>query len=124
MPNYLDPFGDGLPGPYVTLTVRWNGQTENLLALVDTGADVVQIPAAPVKNLALNQTDTMWVLNPQGEWRERPVYVADLEFEGLAFPAAEVISDEYAIALIGRVALNELIATLNGPAQTFDLHRP
>jgi predicted aspartyl protease len=50
--------------------------------------------------------------------------VADIEFEGIQFPAVSILADEYPIALIGRDLLNELNTMLEGPAQRFSLTRP
>lgn len=124
MPNYRDPFGDDLFGPYLDLTVRWNGRDRPLLALVDTGADYVQIPHTAAEELELQQIDTIDSQSAHGDWRESPLFVGDISFLGMTFEAVEMISDEYPIALIGRNVLAELVATLNGPARSFDLVRP
>ena len=42
--NYRDVFGSGVPGPFLTLTIEWEGRTRDIVALVDTGADMTQIP--------------------------------------------------------------------------------
>lgn len=60
-----------------------------------------------------------------GEDTERPVFVADLEFEGSQFPRVSVVGDDsWPIALIGRDLLNELNGLLEGPAARFTLQRP
>jgi len=124
VPEYRDPFGDGFPGPYLNLSVEWQGHTENLLALLDTGADLTQIPAPIAQALGLEQVDVMATTTARNDTVERPVYVANLELEGFTFPTTWVVGDDYPIALVGRDVLKELIARFDGPSQLFDLQRP
>lgn len=124
MPRYLDPFGDGHPGPYVTLRVTWGGGSRDLLALVDSGADGSQIPDVTAQALGLQQIDTQTVIDANGNSQDRPVYVVNAEFEGFTFDFVEVVGSDYPIALVGRDVLNELITTLNGPASVVDFVRP
>lgn len=124
VPDYRDPFGDGLPGPYLTLRVEWEGRTRDLLALVDTGADITRIPDLAAQALLLEQVDVTGITSSHGETTDRPVYVANLDVEGLTFPATWVVGDDYPIALIGRDVLNDLIAHFDSPARTFELQLP
>lgn len=124
MPDYQDPFGDGFPGPYITLTVEWQGRRRELLALLDTGADLTQIPQPVADAMELQQVEVMPTTGHHGDTVDRPVYVANLSFAGFDFPATWVVGDEYAIALIGRDVLNELVARFDGPRLSFDLDRP
>jgi predicted aspartyl protease len=124
VPDYRDPFGDGFPGPYLALTVEWGGRTRELLALIDTGADLTQIPDVAAQALQLEQVEAMSTISSHGDTAERSVYVANLRFGGFDFPATWVVGDNYPIALIGRDVLNELIARFDGPARSFDLQRP
>lgn len=124
MPDYLDPFGDGFPGPYLTINVEWGGQSRDLLALLDTGADLTQIPQLSAEALQLQQVGVQPTTSAKGVTTERPVYVANLTFQGLNFPTTWMVGDDYAIALVGRDVLNELIARFDGPALSFDLHQP
>ena len=124
MPDYLDPFGDGFPGPYLTLTVEWAGQIRSLLAILDTGADLTQIPETAAQGLQLEQVESMPTVGSHGDTKERPVYVANLTLGGFAFPVTWVVGDDYPVALIGRDVLNDLVARFDGPAQTFELHQP
>lgn len=124
MPEYRDPFGDGFPGPYLTLTVEWEGRTRDLLALLDTGADLTQIPETIAQALQLEQVDVVPTTTARGDTADRPVYVANFRFEGFDFRTTWVVGDDYPIALIGRDVLNELIARFDGPALSFDLQRP
>jgi predicted aspartyl protease len=124
MPAYRDPFGDGSPGPFLTLRVSWNGQHRDILALVDTGADLTQIPSIVANALQLQQVDEIPVTSGHNDTTDQPIFVADIEFEGIQFPAVSILADEYPIALIGRDLLNELNTMLEGPAQRFSLTRP
>lgn len=124
MPDYRDPFGDGLPGPYLTLRLEWQGRTRDILAVLDTGADMTQIPGITAQGMELEQVSTTRRTTSGGETDERPVYAVDVTFEGFTFPDTWVLSDDYPIALIGRDLLAEFIACFDGPAQSFDLRRP
>jgi len=124
VPDYRDPFGDGFPGPYLTLRIEWGGQTRDILALLDTGADLTQIPEVTAQVLQLEQVDVVPVTSSHGETVDRPVYVANLTFDGLAFPATWVVGDDYPLALIGRDVLNDLIAEFDGPARAYELQQP
>lgn len=124
MPAYRDPFGDGSPGPYLSLRVSWNGAHRDILALLDTGADLTQIPRLTAEALRLEQTDEVPVTSAHGDEKDKPLFVADLEFEGLSFPAVSIIGDDYPIALVGRDLLNELNSAFEGPARQFAVTRP
>ena len=124
VPDYRDPFGDGFPGPYLTLTVEWEGRTRDILALLDTGAHLTQIPQPIAEAMRLEQVEEMDTTSPHGDTHTRPVYVANIRFEGLEFPATWVVGDAYGFALIGRDILNELIACFDGPGLSFGLQRP
>lgn len=124
MPDYRDPFGDESPGPYLNLRVSWDGVFREILAILDTGADLTQIPAAIARALNLEHVDDVPVSSAHGDEKEKPMFVADLEFEGLRFAAASVVGDDYPIALIGRDILNDLDSTFLGPARRFSVVRP
>lgn len=59
-----------------------------------------------------------------GEWRPAPLYVVDVAFGGLTFPALPVGGTAYPIVLIGRDILNDLIVTFDGPGLTFTFTLP
>jgi predicted aspartyl protease len=124
MPAYRDPFGDESPGPYLNLRVSWDGAFREVLALLDTGAHLTQIPAYVARALNLEHVDDVPVSSAYGDEREKPVFVADLEFEGLRFDAVSVLGEDYPVALIGRDILNDLNSTFLGPAQQFSIVRP
>jgi len=124
MPDYLDPFGDESPGPYLTLRVSWGGAYRDILAILDTGADLTQIPAHIAQSLSLEHVDDVRVSSAHGDEKEKPLFVADLEFEGLRFETASMVGDDYPIALIGRDILNDLDSAFQGPARRFSVTRP
>ncbi len=124
MPEYLDPFGDGSPGPYVQLRLTWDGAQREILGLLDSGADQTQIPAVTADALKLVQTDVMSIASAHGDEKEKPIYVVNVEFNGLRFDAVEVVADDFPIALIGRDLMNELNTELLGPSRRFTIVRP
>ena len=124
MTDYRDPFGDESPGPYLTLRVSWDGASRDILAILDTGADLTQIPVHIAQALNLEHVDDVPVVSAHGDEREKPVFVADLEFEGLRFELTSIVGDDYPIALIGRDILNDLDSTFQGPARRFFVTRP
>jgi hypothetical protein len=77
------------------------------------------MPDAPV------DTDDVHVTSAHGTEKVLPVFVADLEFDGIAFPTVPVVGDEdYPIALIGRDLLNDPDSIFEGPARRFAVTRP
>jgi len=91
---------------------------------VGTGADLTQIPEFTAQALELEQVDVMPTVGAHNDRVERPVYVANLTFEGLTFPATWVVGDNCPIARLGLDVLNELVARFDGPARVFELQRP
>jgi predicted aspartyl protease len=122
--DYRDVFGSGVPGPFLTLTLEWEGRTRDIVALVDTGADMTQIPNITAQVLALEQVDVMPTTSSHGDTDDKPVYVANIQLTGIAFPAMWVVGDNYPVALIGRDVLNDLFASFDGPGRSFELQRP
>lgn len=95
-----------------------------MLGLIDTGVDQTQIPIWDARALGLDQIAVMDSIGADGDTRPEPVYSVDLELEGIRFPAASVVADEYPVALVGRDLLNELNTSLQGPAGIFTAARP
>lgn len=124
MPEYRDPYGDESPGPYVDIRLTWGDATRDILGLLDSGADQTQIPEITASALGLVQTDVMRITSAHGVTKEKPVYLVDLEFQGLQFPQIEVVGDDFAVALIGRDLMNQLNTELLGPNGQFTVVRP
>lgn len=79
-----------------------------------------------VREIGLRRIAERRITDANGSTILRPVYVADLEFEGLVFRAVTVIGTPLPmrLALIGREVLNELFANFDGPSSLFSLRRP
>lgn len=123
MPAYRQPFPGAPPAPLVDVRFRWNGQDRTVTGIIDTGADGTHIPDAIAHALNLRPMSDIRVTGVEGRVELRPVYVADVEFEGFNFPACEIVGSRLSMALIGRDLLNELIARFDGPALDFGLTR-
>jgi len=112
------------PAPFLEIIVRHPGEPTlavNILAKIDTAADVSAIPAMLVNQLGLPITRKLLVEGYEGVPALVITYgvvfeVAQARFKGLrvvAFP------DDY--VLLGRDILNYFYVQLNGPKLTFNL---
>ncbi len=125
MPAYRTPPWAAPPGPppapLVDLRVSWNNRPpEQVLAILDTGADQTQIPLDIALALRLRKLRHKPITDANGQQRWQPVYAAKIEFDGVAFDNLPVIGSAFPIALIGRDVLNQ-VAVLDGPQLTFSL---
>lgn len=64
------------------------------------------------------------ITSAHGDERDKPIYVVDLELEGMSFPRISVVGDDYPIVLIGRDVLNEMTALFEGSLRQFVIARP
>lgn len=103
------------PAPVVPLRVGPpDGETAVLLpALIDSGADLTVIPAAVAGQLGLMTTDHVTV-RAGGTTSSAGVCAAQIELEGVA-EIVEVLAWQRE-ALLGRNLLQQVVATLDGPA--------
>ena len=120
MPAYRAAPWGGPAAPLVDLAVSWNGKTEPMLAILDTGADQTQISLAIAHALGLRKIRDKKVTGTHGDTKCEPVYAANLAFDGLIFDSFPVVATSLPLALIGRDILNR-VAVLDGPRQTFSL---
>lgn len=122
MPAFNSPFG-GTPGPWVNVTFGWAGQSQQVLGILDTGADQTQVPGVIVQQLNLRPTGIRTVTSANNTQTDLRLYVADVEFDGRAYPFLEIVGSPLPIALIGRDILNTLFVEFDGPGLKY-LLRP
>lgn len=118
---YLPGFGP-TQAPACRLTVTWNGRSEEIDALIDSGASRTVIPEATAQILNLRIIGEGKVGGAVTSQREmRTLYVTNLDFLGLNFPSHPVFGLPGPYALIGRDILNLYITTLHGPNNQYSL---
>lgn len=93
------------------------------MAILDTGADQTLIPLRIALALGLRKVRDKQVFDANGRQQLQPVYVANIEFDGVLFNNLAVIGSAIPIALIGRDVLNQ-VALLDGPRRTYSLTNP
>ncbi|MCH8041214.1 MAG: retroviral-like aspartic protease family protein [Nitrospinae bacterium] len=119
---YLPGFGP-TQAPACRLRVTWNGRSEEIDALIDSGASNTTIPEVIAKILNLRKVGEELVGGAVTSQREmRNLYVTNLDFLGLNFPSHPVFGLPKDYALIGRDILNLYITTLHGPNQQYSLN--
>jgi predicted aspartyl protease len=115
--------GFGLPAPICKILVSWNGESEIVDAVLDSGASRTVIPSRLIDLLKLRQTGTGKVGGAFTPQVKRPWYQADVVITLLnkEFPALTVYAQDKEYALIGRDVLNKQYLILDGPEETFSL---
>lgn len=108
------------PAPLVDLVVSWNGSTDQVLAILDTGADQTQIPNRIALALRLRKLRDKKITDANGNQALQSIYAANISFDGIVFDNLPVIGSLFPIALVGRDVLNQ-VAVLDGPRLIFTL---
>ncbi len=108
------------PAPLVDLRITWNGGSDEVLGILDTGADQTQIPLRIALALRLRKLREKPITDANSKQVLQPVYAANISFDGVTFDNLPVIGSPLPIALIGRDVLNQ-VAVLDGPRLTFSL---
>jgi hypothetical protein len=128
MPTYTarleSRLGESYPAAYVTVAVGWRGQSRDLPALIDSGADGTTIPRFLVGVLNLEKIDEVTIEGVNGGSRIEDLVVVDIALHGFSIAALPVAPVDYPFVLIGRDILSHLVTELNGPAATFTLNGP
>ena len=89
---YLPGFGP-TQAPACRLRVTWNGRSEEIDALIDSGASNTTIPEVIAKILNLRKVGEELVGGAVTSQREmRNLYVTNLDFLGLNFPSHPVLA--------------------------------
>lgn len=110
------------PAPFLELIVRHPEEPTlaiNILAKIDTAADISAIPASLVNQLRLPPTRKLLVEGHEGVPAFVVTYGAIFEVAQARFKGLRVVAfpDDY--VLLGRDILNYLYVQLNGPDLTF-----
>lgn len=92
-----------------------------ILAKVDTGADVTAIPFALVDQCRLSQTGQFAVEGYDRHTKSLPYYDVILRVAHLKLSGLSTITFSENYILIGRDALNYLRLVLDGPAPTLEI---
>jgi len=91
-------------------------RSQELKALVDTGADATIVPAQYVEPLGVQIDNRKLLRSPWGGRQVVDVYLLDIEIGGQRLPMIEIVADEQGEeAILGRNVLNRLFMVLNGP---------
>jgi predicted aspartyl protease len=121
VPAYTCNLGSTTPGPWLNVIFRWGGASQNVLGILDTGADYTQIPEAIAHALRLRPTGHRTFTSADNSTTTTRVYLSDVEIDGRNFPTLEVTGSPLPIALIGRDILNTLVAEFDGPSLNYSL---
>lgn len=112
---------DGIPGPWLDVTISHNGANRRVLGILDTGADQTQVPESIAAALHLRPIGHRTFTNANGSKSTSRTYVADVEFDGRHYRTIEVIGSLLRIVLVGRDILNNLVAEFDGPSSEYNL---
>ena len=112
------------PAPFLPVQLSRPGQpdqTHDVMAKVDTGADVSAIPTRLIQSLELRAVGSLLVSGFEGQAQMVESYAVRIEFPTayLAFLTVLAIDEPY--ALLGRDALNQFRLLLDGPALALEL---
>lgn len=107
--------------PVVTINISGNSsqKSQTLTAFIDSGADATLIPLNLLQAVKTRKMDTRWARNISGMRYRVAVYMINLSISSIIFSDVEVIANQQTDEIVlGRDILNELLVTLNGPAET------
>ena len=115
------PWQNGPAAPACQATISWNGKTESIPAVIDSGASHTTIPAHIAKKMRLAIRDKQDVTGATGQSVEAYEHLVNLSFLGLKFPNHVVWGIPRPYILIGRDILNRYKTILDGPIAHYSL---
>lgn len=87
-------------------------------AMVDSGADASMIPIGFLKAVDATYKETLWMRSVTGDRTKVDLYLVAVQIGTYLIPGLHVVAaPEDAEAVIGRDILNQLVITLDGPAE-------
>lgn len=106
----------------VNLIAPSTGQSIELTAIVDTGADGTIVPLHYLQELGARRAFETGLSSQWGERRSVFLYLVDLQIGELILPGIYVVGDELGQEVVlGRNVLNRLRLLLDGPAALMQL---
>lgn len=113
------------PAPVVEIGVRGldpDSQEVRLTALIDSGADVSMLPIHALQAVMAKHMETRYIRGITGVRQAVETYVALVRIGERVILTAEAIAVVRGNdAILGRDILNQLVVTLDGPAQTVEI---
>jgi len=113
------------PMPVVDITITSPGQQQisaTITALVDSGADATLIPINVLEQVGARYVDKARIWGILGHSQAVDVYLVTLQIGPNQIYSVRAIAVEVgATAILGRNALNHIVVTLNGLANTTEL---
>lgn len=118
--DYLPPF----PALEIVLSLPGRPQpTVSLSALVDTGADVTLLPLNELTHIGARFINDARVSGLFGGRESVGIYAVTIRISHQQIHAVRVAGVPiFTDAILGRDVLGQMIITLNGPAETLELH--
>lgn len=108
------------PAPTIPVGLSRSGETsasQEIVALVDTGADATMLPVDVLKSAKTRYVQQRLMRGVMGEPKTVNLYLAAVHVAGHVIHGIRAIAGpEGSEAIIGRDVLNQLEITLNGPA--------
>jgi predicted aspartyl protease len=111
--------------PVVNIQIGVPGEAVNNTeypAFIDTGADGTIIPSAYLRQFDIEPDSQRYLRSQWGDRRTVDVYLMDIVVNTIHLSPVEIVADELGNEIIlGRNVLNQLIITLDGPDNVFEI---
>ncbi len=107
------------PFPQLAVTLHFEQEhTKQLLALVDSGADVTLVPVSLLEDIGAWESESGVLRSQFGDAHAVSLYLVTIQVEDTRLPGVYVAADDSGTELIlGRDVLNKLAIFLDGPLQ-------